>query len=65
MANSFYQSRIIEYSGCDTKDAPAVEDIMRHEVFHSTLDWQTTAQFMRGARQAYTIFKESRAQGLL
>lgn len=37
-----------------------IEDTMRHEVFHSTLDWQTREQLIDGAREAYEIVKECR-----
>lgn len=30
----------------------ALEDVMRHDIFHSTLDWQTREQLMEAARQA-------------
>ncbi len=33
----------------------AIEDTMRHVVFHSTLDWQTRDQLHEGARQAFAI----------
>ena len=38
-----------------------VEDIMRNEVFHSTLDWQSAAQLQRGAREAWAILEADRA----
>lgn len=34
-----------------------IEDTMRHEIFHSTLDWQTSEQLEEGARQAYGIVR--------
>ena len=58
---SFYQGLIIEATGVSEKDAGFVEDIMRNDVFHSTLDWQTRAKFVRGARQAVKILKAYRA----
>ena len=40
-----------------------VEDSMRHDVFHSTLDWQTRAQLEKGALQAFRLnFKVTRAR---
>jgi hypothetical protein len=35
----------------------SVEDIMRHEIFHSTLDWQTRAQLHQGAREAFEVYQ--------
>lgn len=29
-----------------------IEDCMRRDIFHSTLDWQTKAQLVAGARKA-------------
>lgn len=33
-----------------------VEDFMRNDVFHSTLDWQTKTQFNKGAREAKAMW---------
>ena len=35
-----------------------IENIMRQDVFHSTLDWQSPAQFRKGAKQAAAIMDE-------
>ena len=35
-----------------------IEDCMRHDVFHSTLDWQTAEQFRDGALVAVDVLKE-------
>lgn len=56
-----YVRDIIGILGCTADEANIVEDIMRNEVFHSTLDWQTEAEFRRGARQAWRLFQENRA----
>jgi hypothetical protein len=32
---------ILEDTGCTTDDAGLIEYIMREDIFHSTLDWQT------------------------
>jgi hypothetical protein len=58
---SGYQEQIIEILGCTPDEASLVEDIMRDEVFHSTLDWQSAAQFKRGAFKAWRMFNEDRA----
>jgi hypothetical protein len=33
-----YQRLIVEHLGCGPEEAAKIEDVMRHEVFHSTLD---------------------------
>jgi hypothetical protein len=49
----FYHQVISTATGIVAVEAlKAIEDTMRHEIFHSTLDWQTRAQLERGARQA-------------
>lgn len=58
---STYQALIVEATGVDEKDAAYVEDIMREDVFHSTLDWQSRAQFVRGAREAVELLAAYRA----
>ncbi len=51
----FYSQIIVDITGCEPKDADEVQDIMRNEIFHSTLDWQTRAEFKRGAKEALII----------
>jgi hypothetical protein len=41
-------------------DVAEIEDTMRQVIFHSTLDWQTSRQFNKGARDAWTTIKWSR-----
>ena len=48
-----YREQIIEVTGCDPLDAEVIEDYMRNIYFHSTLDWQSKAQFNKGARESY------------
>lgn len=51
-----YAKIINEATGVsDPGDLAAIEDSMRHDIFHSTLDWQTRAQLMRGAREAWEL----------
>lgn len=57
-----YQEMIVEDTGCSADEASMVEDIMQNEVFHSTLDWQSRAQFRRGAKQAWRLFQENREE---
>ena len=33
----------------------AIEDVMRYDIFHSTLDWQTRDELKRAAREALGI----------
>jgi hypothetical protein len=57
---SAYEDAIIEDMRCSRADAAMIEDIMRNEVFHSTLDWQMPAQFRQGARRAAKILEQNR-----
>lgn len=34
-------------------DLADIEDSMRNDIFHSTLDWQSPAVFAKGAREAW------------
>jgi hypothetical protein len=56
-----YQRQIMEDTGCSSEEAGMVEDVMREDVFHSTLDWQTREQFREGARKAWRLFQANRA----
>jgi hypothetical protein len=58
---SDYQQMIVEDVGCALEDAYKIEDIMRNDVFHSTLDWQSRAEFRRGARKAFKMYQKDRA----
>jgi hypothetical protein len=55
-----YQRDIIKQLGCSAEDAAMVEDIMRTQVFHSTLDWLSAAELQRGARKAWAILEADR-----
>jgi hypothetical protein len=55
-----YEKDIVEVTGCSPEDAVMIEHIMREEIFHSTLDWQTAAQFNRAARKAAKILAADR-----
>jgi hypothetical protein len=57
---SAYKQMIIEDTGCKPDEAAMIEDIMRNEVYHSTLDWQTRVQFRQGARKAAKILDQNR-----
>lgn len=58
---SYYQDLIVKATGVNAKDAGYVENIMREDIFHSTLDWQSRAQFVRGAREAVELLRAYRA----
>ena len=62
---SCYRSLIIEAAGINEKEAWYVEEIMRDDIFHSTLDWQSRAQFVRGAREAVEMLKVYRVDPAL
>jgi hypothetical protein len=55
-----YQRSIVRDTGCDPADAAEVEEIMRHVIFHSTLDWQTAKQFKKGAKEAHAVLLHQR-----
>jgi hypothetical protein len=38
-----------------------LENLMRDEVFHSTLDWQSAEELTRGAREAHNIYRSAPA----
>lgn len=56
---SHYQKRIIRVTGCTPEEATAVEEVMRQDIFHSTLDWQPARLFDRAARVAYRALLEA------
>jgi hypothetical protein len=53
-----YQEMIIEDTGCAPGDAGMIEHIMREDIFHGTLDWQSRSEFRRAARTAAAILAE-------
>ena len=56
-----YQAMIQDATGAPEKLLPTLERIMRRDVFHSTLDWQSAAEFDRGARQAFALYRRDAA----
>jgi hypothetical protein len=56
-----YDAQIAEATGAPVEIVPTLERIMREEVFHSTLDWQTAAQFRAGARKAHRLYLDDSA----
>lgn len=51
-----YAPAIEEATGAPVPALPILEEIMRTEVFHSTLDWQSPAEFQEGARKAHALY---------
>jgi hypothetical protein len=51
---------ILEDTGCTTEDAGLIEHIMREDVFHSTLDWQSRAELRRAAHRAANMLAQNR-----
>ena len=56
-----YRAMIQAATGAPEKLLPTLERIMRRDVFHSTLDWQSSAEFARGARQALALYRKDAA----
>lgn len=54
---TLYEQMICEATGASPEIAPTLERIMREDVFHSTLDWQTKEEFDAGAREAYDQYQ--------
>ena len=55
-----YAQDIMKLFGCSAEDAFFIEEMMRNEVLHSTLDALSTVQFNRAARKARHIFEDDR-----
>lgn len=47
-------------TGAAGPDLPRIENIMREDIFHSTLDWQTRAQLEQAAREAHQLLNDNR-----
>lgn len=45
----------------DDEAAAIIEEILREEVFHSTLDWQSAEQLFGGAIRAHDLFRRNEA----
>lgn len=55
-----YTQDIVDLLRCTEEEAVIIEDLMRSQIFHSTLDWVSERQFNKGAREAQRIFKNDR-----
>jgi hypothetical protein len=49
---------IMEATGCKREEVSKIDDMMRENIFHSTLDWQTREQIDEAAVLAYDAIKE-------
>jgi hypothetical protein len=58
--SSPYSSTIATATGAAVRDWGMIEAIMRTEIYHSTLDWQSAAELADGARQAYQLLRANR-----
>ena len=47
-------------TGATLNDLVIIENIMRDDIFHSTLDWQTSVQLSSAARQAFHLLNQNR-----
>ena len=59
---SHYQQRIMLVTGCTSAEATQAEEIMRHDIFHSTLDWQPAKVFDHAAKVAVGALKNLQRQ---
>jgi len=59
-----YTGMIREATGeTDKAKLDAIEDFMRHGIFHSTLDWQTRKQLDDAALEAQAILNDPQDAG--
>lgn len=56
-----YEALIREATSAPEDKLALLESLMREEVFHSTLDWQSASQLADGARQAYDLYRSAPA----
>ena len=58
-----YQKAISKATGVtDVARISQIEDCMRNDIFHSTLDWQSARQFNQGARDALALLQYAEAK---
>src|SRR5438874_2079411 len=55
-----YQRLIREATGASSKDLCRIEQIMRDDIFHSTLDWQSRDRLVGADREAYESVRANR-----
>ena len=51
-----YSELIIKATNCKENEVKQVEDIMRNDIVHSTLDWLSPKQFYKAAKEAYEVY---------
>lgn len=56
-----YASLIAAATGAPECRLALLENLMRDEVFHSTLDWQSAEELTRGAREAHNTYRSAPA----
>lgn len=55
----YYQKLISKITGrSDSMELSKIEDVMRNDIFHSTLDWQSDEEFERGTKLAVSVLVE-------
>jgi hypothetical protein len=60
-AKTRYISELIkESTNASAQDVLMIEHIMRSDVFHSTLDWQSEEQLVAGAKEAHALLATNR-----
>jgi HEAT repeat protein len=57
---SSYEQSIVKATGCPPQHAAEIEEIMRHDVVHSTLDWLSPEQFAQAAVKAAALHAAER-----
>lgn len=62
-----YASLIAAATGAPEGKLALLENLMRDEIFHSTLDWQSAEELAEGARRAHDLYRSAPAyyDGLL
>ncbi|MGB6223044.1 hypothetical protein [Haloferula sp.] len=62
-----YASLIAAATGAPERRLALLENLMRDEIFHSTLDWQSAEELAAGARRAHDLYRSTPAyyEGLL
>ena len=55
-----FRKLIEEATGAPSSDLAMIENIMRDDIFHSTLDWQTSEQLSEAASQAFALLNANR-----
>jgi hypothetical protein len=54
-----YSAAIAAATGAPTGKLALLENLMRDEIFHSTLDWQSAEELAEGARKAHDLYRSA------